>query len=845
MTSRLHAIREACVLENEFRSDENIDGILDFVKDVKFFARLSVLQQRSLCRTMQLEEYGPREFVFQMGENGDKFFIILTGSVGVQVPSQTAPCPNDFHLERCDCPNRPLETVVFLEKGMGFGELALQSDQPRSATIQTSEKTELLVTKRCDYEMYAGQLHRQFIEQRVKFLRQCPRIEDALQMGLVSTQDIAAMANCLNEVQLSGNAVACRQGDVVDHMIFVRVGQLATLRCVDVDQKQPEAEGGKAGSKSRSTLNSGGKDPAKAQAQEPKAGERDLLEGEGDYQPQWQLTQNLAKAMMESKKKDRHAKLEVIADHEHEEEEKRKVALNTLRFGGGYQRGLAAAKKADSESESGNESSDTGRAKQLWNRLKTSVRSSAALNKFCGGVGEETEKGDTIEKAHKNVEHFAEVQAARKRYTEHVFKNKRDEKAAQNNKAKTGSKQHPAPRKSVIKNTPHLHSTKVEQPQPKKRMRILRIGTVGPYEYFGDQQVFSNECYPVSLVSDPVAEIYVMSKHDIMRRVPKKLFSALFNIEPEAQPSDFQLIEMHKQTERWNSFRRSMHGEALGNLSARNQNTGGRSMASGSRIDSIANLDFLGVNPSSNLGASLLPLPQNKGSSLTPKDEELFSQASARFLRRFDIMKRDGGLREALAKAGLMRNARLHDGLPGSALDDDDEDPMAFRFEQHWTKMQNDPVELDLDDALPITESSADKQAAASSSGPITFPGPASPASGSTNRPARPSVAPTGGPRRRASAMVGEPQTKGRQSSSGGTGPMNDSLQGQEEWARQISGSAAARTSMLNAPAGTSAGAKRSSQLPPLDSARDGKSGKTPPGTGSGSARRHVGFNES
>ena len=49
-----------------------------------------------------------------------------------------------------------METVVFLEKGMGFGELALQSDQPRSATIQTTERTELLITKKADYETYAG-----------------------------------------------------------------------------------------------------------------------------------------------------------------------------------------------------------------------------------------------------------------------------------------------------------------------------------------------------------------------------------------------------------------------------------------------------------------------------------------------------------------------------------------------------------------------------------------------------------------------------------------------------------------------------------------------------------------
>merc|ERR1719453_2870351 len=61
-----------------------------------------------------------------------------------------------------------------------------------------------------------------------------------------------------------------------------------------------------------------------------------------------------------------------------------------------------------------------------------------------------------------------------------------------------------------------------------KKQKLLRVGTVGPFQYFGDKQVCANTVYPVTLLSDPVAEIYVMSKHDILRRLPKKLFSALF-----------------------------------------------------------------------------------------------------------------------------------------------------------------------------------------------------------------------------------------------------------------------------------------------------------------------------
>lgn len=761
MGTRLQAIREACSVSGQNRTEDGINDILDFVKDVKFFARLSVLQQRSLCRTMTLEEFGPREFIFQMGETGDKFYIILSGSVGVQVPSQTAPCPNDVHSEKCDCPNRPLETVVFLEKGMGFGELALQSDQPRSATIMTSEKTDFLVTKRADYEMYAGQLHRQFIEQRVKFLRQCPRIEDALQQGLVSTQDIAAMANCLNEVQLSGNAVACRQGDVVDHMIFVRSGQLAVLRCVDLE-KAREANSPKNKPRiltARATM--GGAVAVKGPSQELIKTET-RRNSELEYQPQWQLTQNLAKAMMDMKRKDRKARMDSIEQAENkksEEDEAENAPPAPTSEPPSPTSGGEKVKKVQlpgaqgaSSSEAGHESPDPGKGKAAWKRLQTSVTSASHLNRFVGGAsGESQEEQSGLDAAKQNVDHFASVQAARRRYTQYTFKKKSEsEKVARPVHRRSISSTH---RNMTVHHRPSI--AKIETTITKKHVRILRIGTLGPYEYFGDQQVSAGENYPVSLVSDPVAEIYMMSKHDILRRVPKKLFSALFNLEKDAVPSDVQLLEMHRQTERWNAFRRSMHGEALANLT-RNQISLGHATSSGSRIDAVANMEFLGVNPHTSLGESLLPLPQSKGVALTPKDEELFSQASARFLRRFDIMKRDPGLRDALATAGLMRNARLHDGLPGSALDDDDQDPMAFRFDQHWYKLQKDPIGLDLDDVLSEDSS---KQIAAAASATAN-------ATGSSGRPSVKA-------QRRSSTLI-EPQNQ-RGSAVGGGGVLGSS----------------------------------------------------------------------
>lgn len=234
MVTRFRPVRDACALPPEQRTEEHISEIFMHVRNVKFFQKLKHEQQKALCRAMTLETFEARDIITRIGDVGDKFYVVISGSVAVQVPSSTAPCPHNIHDDKCTCPDRPLETVVFLEKGMGFGELALQSDQPRSATVQASEPTELLVITQGDYEAYAGKWHREFLDSRVQFLKECPRIGEALDQGLIEQQDLAVMASCLSESSLFGNEMAIRQGDSVDHMLFVRSGQFAVLRCVDV-----------------------------------------------------------------------------------------------------------------------------------------------------------------------------------------------------------------------------------------------------------------------------------------------------------------------------------------------------------------------------------------------------------------------------------------------------------------------------------------------------------------------------------------------------------------------------------------------------------------------------------
>ena len=75
------AVRDARTLEPAQRREQHGDDILAHVKDVRFFSKLDLMEQWARCRTMMIETFRPREYVFRMGDKGDKVYIVLTALV--------------------------------------------------------------------------------------------------------------------------------------------------------------------------------------------------------------------------------------------------------------------------------------------------------------------------------------------------------------------------------------------------------------------------------------------------------------------------------------------------------------------------------------------------------------------------------------------------------------------------------------------------------------------------------------------------------------------------------------------------------------------------------------------
>jgi CRP/FNR family transcriptional regulator len=108
---------------------------------VPLFDRLSDGELEKLEKLARRQRFRANTAVFFQDDPSDSLYVMLTGSAKV------------FHTSE-DGRDRIMTT---LRAGDAFGELAMIEGEPRSATVQTLEETELLVLSRRDFEGFASE----------------------------------------------------------------------------------------------------------------------------------------------------------------------------------------------------------------------------------------------------------------------------------------------------------------------------------------------------------------------------------------------------------------------------------------------------------------------------------------------------------------------------------------------------------------------------------------------------------------------------------------------------------------------------------------------------------------
>ncbi|MBN1259025.1 cyclic nucleotide-binding domain-containing protein [Candidatus Peregrinibacteria bacterium] len=104
--------------------------MIEILKAIPFFAELPEDDLKAIMEEVKMEYYPAEHVIFKQGDPGDLMYIIKRGSVQV--------IRND-------------EIVAVLSDGKFFGEMALVSDEPRSATIKTVTDVEALTLSKEDF----------------------------------------------------------------------------------------------------------------------------------------------------------------------------------------------------------------------------------------------------------------------------------------------------------------------------------------------------------------------------------------------------------------------------------------------------------------------------------------------------------------------------------------------------------------------------------------------------------------------------------------------------------------------------------------------------------------------
>jgi len=103
---------------------------INYMQKTEMFRNTSINKLIQICTLMKKEKYNKDKYIFRKGAKADKFYIIKKGSVIVW---------------------REEKRIRELEEGNCFGELALLSNEPRSATLQAKVNCTLYALEKNDF----------------------------------------------------------------------------------------------------------------------------------------------------------------------------------------------------------------------------------------------------------------------------------------------------------------------------------------------------------------------------------------------------------------------------------------------------------------------------------------------------------------------------------------------------------------------------------------------------------------------------------------------------------------------------------------------------------------------
>lgn len=113
------------------------DKIIDLLRRMSIFERLPETELSKIARTLKERRYAENQVLFRQGDQGDALYVVTHGRVKMAITDQ-------FGREK---------VLAFLGEGQVFGEMALLTDAPRSATAVATTDLKVLQLRKDDFDV--------------------------------------------------------------------------------------------------------------------------------------------------------------------------------------------------------------------------------------------------------------------------------------------------------------------------------------------------------------------------------------------------------------------------------------------------------------------------------------------------------------------------------------------------------------------------------------------------------------------------------------------------------------------------------------------------------------------
>ena len=216
-TETLSKIQKICRILPDYRKQNHLEFLFSCAKSIKLFRDMSQKHGESsllsCCQHLHYEFIPSGEYIFRYGDIGTKFYIVLSGSVVIYIPS-------------ADSGRIVYKEIMTFTSGTSFGELALESSKPRSASAACKTDTHFLVLLQKDYQKFMQRLVIEKKNDMINFLHSLPAFSKLNKLA------ISKLTYNIKEVAFTKGQVIFNEGDLAKEIYIIREGECKLTKII-------------------------------------------------------------------------------------------------------------------------------------------------------------------------------------------------------------------------------------------------------------------------------------------------------------------------------------------------------------------------------------------------------------------------------------------------------------------------------------------------------------------------------------------------------------------------------------------------------------------------------------